>query len=171
MNEIWENIPNTEYSVSNMGRVGSRKYGKWRMLRPSPNSGGYLQVGLCVKGRQQNVRVHHLVAAAFLSPKPTPKHEINHIDGVRTNPRVDNLEWVTRSGNQNHRYDVLKHGAPRGEAHGWSKLTEGSVRDMRRRCAAGEFYQAVATDHGVCKQTVCNIVTGKTWGWLKQEVT
>jgi len=166
MDEIWKDIPDTLYSVSNMGRVASRKWGKWRILRPWPDGSGYSSISIHYKGYRQDSKVHILVAEAFLGPRPSPKHQANHIDGIRTNPRADNLEWVTSSGNQRHRFDVLKHGNPRGEANGFSKLTEAKVREIRVRRAAGEKLVSIAVDYGIDFSTVSDIANGRRWAWL-----
>ena len=62
--------------------------------------GGYPTVHLST-----NVRVHRLVAQAWLPPDPNPKrNSVNHIDGKKENCHVSNLEWVTRSENSKHAY-------------------------------------------------------------------
>lgn len=166
MAEEWREIPNTDYSVSSEGRVASRKLGGWRVLRTPLGSTGYPRVNLSVGGVCKSRKVHALVAGAFLGPKPTPKHEINHIDGDRTNNRANNLEWVTRSGNLHHRYDILKHGAARGEKSGSAKLTEVAVREIRRRRAAGEALKTIAADYGIHRVSVGEVANRKKWGWL-----
>jgi hypothetical protein len=165
--EIWKDMPGTEYSVSNEGRVASRKKGGWRVMRANPNTHGYLQVGLYDGGgRRQHATVHTLVAEAFLGPRPTPEHQVNHRDGIKTNNRVDNLEWCTPSENQHHRYDVLRDVGPRGERQGHVKVTEAEVREIRRRCAAGELQRVVAADYGIKQATVSLIAKRINWFWL-----
>lgn len=105
--ETWKDIPGTDYSVSDEGRVASRKKGGWRILKPSPDGGGYPFVTIFTGGRGCARKVHRLVAEAFLGPSPTPLHEINHIDGVRGNGRAANLEWVTHRENVDHYVNVL----------------------------------------------------------------
>lgn len=165
--EEWREIPDTDYRVSNEGRVASRKYGDWRVLKPGMNSAGYLLAVLCVNGTRRNRHVHTLVAEAFLGPRPTPGHEVNHIDGIRVNNLVENLEWVTGSENQRHRIDVLGHNnTRRGEAHGFAKLTDNLVRAVRTRYANGETQGRIAADLGVCQSSVSKIVNRENWGWL-----
>ena len=167
MNEQWRDIPNTLYSVSDQGRVASQHRGG-RVLKPAPDRGGYPYVVLSDgHGGKRTVKVHQLVAAAFLGPRPTPKHQTNHIDGIKTNNHASNLEWCTPSENQRHRRDVLKHGNnPRGEAHGGAKVTEVEVREILKRCAAGEAQTRVAAAFGICQANVSLIVHGRSWGWL-----
>ena len=85
-------------AVSNKGNVVRLKDGK--VLTLKPNSNGYISVCLCKDGKKTNVRVHRLVAHAFVvNPDVTTKHDIDHIDNVRTNNDVSNLRWVTRQEN------------------------------------------------------------------------
>lgn len=166
MTELWKDIPNTEYSVSNQGRVASRKYGKWRILKPRPDNRGYFRVAIRTESRPKNRRVHQLVAEAFLPPKPTPMHQINHRDGIKTNNYDTNLEWVTAGENTRHSFAVLGKKTPHGEAHGNSKVTETEVREIRKRRAAGEHLKTIADDYGIGKANVGHIVSRRNWAWL-----
>ena len=124
MEEIWKDIKGYEglYQVSNLGRVRSldryvrhKKIGSIRLLKGkimSPtvsSSTGYLVTTLYNKGKGKQVTIHRLVAEAFI-PNPIEKTEINHINGIRDDDRVENLEWVNRSENQLHAYKFLKRG-------------------------------------------------------------
>lgn len=110
---IWSFIDNTndEYQVSNTGlvrsmdRISHRKDGQTRALKGtilSPGlSDGYHSVVIKRNGERATVKVHKLVANAFL--KRTDKaHEINHIDGNKLNNDVSNLEFVTHGYNLSH---------------------------------------------------------------------
>lgn len=171
MDEIWKPIPNTDYSVSDQGRVASRKWGKWRVMKFGVLRAGYRRLHVCSNGEQRFLSVHVLVAEAFIGPRTSPKHEVNHIDGVRDNNRAENLEWVTRGENMRHRRDVLKHGWLRGADNGFAKLTESDIRDIRARCLAGETNQSVAAHYGLNWKYVSRIACGKSWGWLDPGAT
>ncbi len=166
MNTEWKEI-NPDYIVSSDGQVGSRKYGKFRVLRPIFDGSGYPNVVLFWGGTKRMWKIHILVAEAFLGPKPSPKHEVNHKNGDKTDARDSNLEWVTRLENMRHYTHVLGHRAARGEASGRAKVTEADVREIRRRCAAGEFQRVVGADYGLTQGSVGLIVRQVNWAWLK----
>ena len=87
------------------GDVWSRQNGI--ILKQGRYSNGYLGLSTSRGGITYNFLVHRLVATAFI-PNPENKPQINHIDGVRDNNKVENLEWVTVRENHIHKYRVLK---------------------------------------------------------------
>ncbi len=95
MKETWKTIPGwSEYQVSDRGRVKSLKRGKERILKLSYNQ-GYLIVGLWDKC-QKTIKVHQLVAMAFLGHKPNGmKLTVDHINGVKDDNRLENIRIVT----------------------------------------------------------------------------
>lgn len=117
--EIWKDIKGYEglYQVSNLGRIKSlgrtqrcqgnkQEYRKERIMKQHLR-GGYYQVSLCKNSKHKHFGVHRLVALVFLD-NPEAKEEVNHKNGIKTDNRVDNLEWVTRSENAIHAYRELK---------------------------------------------------------------
>jgi len=91
------------------------------------------------------------MAEAFLPPI-TGRTHVNHIKGVKTDNRVENLEWSNKSLNQRHAMATgLFSGPPlvRGMAQGNAKLTDDDVRHMRARRVAGLPYKAIAEEMGV----------------------
>lgn len=96
MDEVWKDIEGFEglYQVSSLGRV--RRAG--RIKKPHTDHGGYLTVWLCKNSSQKCMKVHRLVAQAFI-PNPECKRTVNHFDGNKKNNRVENLEWATHSEN------------------------------------------------------------------------
>ena len=133
-----------------------------RIITPFISNSGYPRVGLSLNGIQRSHLVHKLVLVAFRGPRP-PGMTSNHLDGDKANPRLANLEWTTRSANQQHAYDVLGVTAPRGEAHWNAKKTPDIVRDIRRRAAAGETKAAIARALAIPRSNVSLIVAGKSW--------
>ena len=105
-NEIWHKceVPYTRYEVSNLGRV--RNAHTEQVLRPRRSSIDYRIVSLYYKGQRKDCYIHNLVATAFVEGWREGL-EVNHKNGVKTDNRADNLEWVTASENQRHACDVL----------------------------------------------------------------
>ena len=104
--EIWHKceVPYTRYEVSNLGRVRNARTG--RVLRLRPGNKGYLIVDLYYKGQRKSCKVHNLVATAFVEGWREGL-QVNHKNGVKTDNRAENLEWVTASENVRHSRDVL----------------------------------------------------------------
>ena len=170
--EYWKDIPNYEglYQVSNLGRVKRLESAVWNgykyvskkehILKPHTNTHGYPSVILCKNGKHhKNHRVHRLVAQAFI-PNPQNKIDINHINGIKTDNRVKNLEWVTRSENLIHAFKTgLNHGYPIRKIHQYDLngnfiKTWDSISDAERylgishshicRCCSHQFNRKTA---------------------------
>ena len=96
--EVWDN-----YEVSNLGRVRSlnfKRTGEMKILQPCIVNGGYLQVGLTKDGKRKRYLVHRLVAFAFIENDDIKnKTDVNHLNEIKTDNRVENLEWTTHLDN------------------------------------------------------------------------
>lgn len=100
--EKWKTIEGFPgYSVSSLGSVVSVKNNKTRLLTPTDNGNGYLQVALANGNKTYRRYVHRLVALAFL-PSPGKGFEVNHKDGNRQNNHLSNLEWCSHKRNVRH---------------------------------------------------------------------
>lgn len=98
MNVLWNDIPGYEgiYQVSNNGEV------RWKngIRKPQISWDGYFYLKLCKSGLERKMKIHRLVAMTFI-PNPDNLPEINHKNEVKTDNRVDNLEWCDRTYNNN----------------------------------------------------------------------
>ena len=99
LNEIWKDIKGYEnYQVSNYGRVRNKKTN--RILKQHIQRGGYYKVSLYLDGKQNYYLVHRLVAIAFI-PNPNNYKYVNHKNEIKTDNRVENLEWCSFEYNIN----------------------------------------------------------------------
>ena len=141
-----------DYEISSYGRVYSHK--RHIMLKPYPDEWGYLRVCLRNKIRHQE-SIHRLVAKAFI-PNPFNKPEINHIDGDRLNNAVDNLEWCTRSENEQHAF--------RTGLNNRSSYDAGKPKMPVRIIETGEIFESInecARKIGVTRASVLACIHGR----------
>ena len=133
--EEWRPVIGYEawYEVSDVGRV--RRVSTGHILKPMRSARGYLLVWLCHQGEQDRWPVHRLVLTTFVRPR-IASEQSNHINGIKTDNRLANLEWVTQSENARHALATglyIQRMPPRkvGEQNGRAKLTEAAVRVIR----------------------------------------
>lgn len=163
---LWRTVPGyPAYEVSADGIVrrcqGFRCRRAHRVLVPFIRPNGYAQVILYRDGRRQRFGVHQLVALAFLGPKPSPLHQVAHLDGQRLNNHVSNLAWLLPIENDAHK-DL--HGTRlRGSQIHSAKLVEAQVLLIRQALAIGIRQCALAQAYGVSDSTVSLIARAKTW--------
>jgi hypothetical protein len=98
--EVFKKI-NNNYSVSNLGNVRSDR--KNIILKPGKRKDGYLVVNVLGYKHKKNWKIHQLVASHFLENKNNYT-DINHINGIKSDNRAENLEWCTRSHNLKHAF-------------------------------------------------------------------
>lgn len=119
--EVWKDIKDFEgyYQVSNLGRVkslkryvasknGSKRIVKSKILQTGYDQDGYLLAVWSINGSRFTRKVARLVASEFI-PNPDSKPQVNHINGIKNDNRVENLEWTTCSENIKHAYNKGLH--------------------------------------------------------------
>lgn len=177
MAEIWKDIPGYEgrYQASTEGRVrsvdhvetctprnGMRSYTRFKkgqVLSACLGSNGYAYVGLRKKQNSENADfcpVFHLVALTFLGLRPE-KADICHKDGDKSNNRVENLRYDTKTEN---RIDLYRQGGKYG------KLTVEQAIEVKRRLLQGESQNSIARLYGISRTAVRYIKREEHFGWL-----
>lgn len=173
--EEWRDVIGYEgsYRVSDLGRVKSltriingvhgvrSRIKNGRILVLCKDVNGYSIVNLHLDGQRTMQRVHKLVLSAFDRCRPEGL-ECNHIDGVKTNNNLNNLEWVTRSENALHACRVLGKGV--GELNAMSVLTEKQVTGIREKYKTGKFTQTdLGRIYSVSSKLIWQIVNRVNW--------
>lgn len=122
------------YEVTEDGRVFSvgsnwRGYGRREMWQ-TPNDDGYPSVRLTINGKRKHIAVHILVAAEHLPPRPSPLHQIRHLDGNKMRPCASNLAWGTALENAE---DRERHGrTSRGALHSATIRNSVHLQNVKR---------------------------------------
>lgn len=166
MNEIWKSLKGIvecgdNYEVSDLGNVRNAKTN--RVLKQNKHPKGYIKVRLCLNMKSNDYQVHRLVALAFIHNQEN-KPQVNHIDSVRDNNKLSNLEWCTNSENQQHSISKGLSKKQIGENRPASKLKEEDVREIRILWETGNYQQReLANMYGVAQRTINTIVNIITW--------
>ena len=139
--EIWKDIKEYEglYQVSNLGNVKSLNYkrtGKEKNLKARINKEGYLRVCLCQNGNNTDFMVHRLVAQAFLDGY-SDDLEVDHINTIRNDNKIENLRMCTRKENVNNPL-TLKHYSEVNKGKTLSEETKKKLSESHKGIQAGE---------------------------------
>lgn len=137
-------------------RISGYRTPKPRKLQPFPQRNGYLNVSVSIDNKQKRMRVHRLVAEAFLGPGPKG-HDVCHLNHDRTDNRPENLKYGTRS--ENCKMSSANYGHWRkGVKPATTKLKEHQNLEIVARYAAGAYQQDIAKEYGVTQGLVSKII-------------
>lgn len=166
MKEQWKDISGFEglYQVSSLGNIKSFHWGKSKKRKLTKNIVGYLHTNLRKNNKQKFYYIHRLVAQNFI-PKPLGNLQINHINGIKADNRVKNLEWCTPKENMHHAYSNNLMNPAAGEDCHLSKLNEKQVRLIKhlKNCKPKMTQQEIGNLFNVSGSTIAYIFQNKIW--------
>jgi len=176
--EIWKDIIGFEgyYQISTLGNVrsldrvvthkrGSRTVRKQNMT-PCASTFGYTFFCLRINSIPKNFKTHRLIAQAFI-PNPENKPQVNHINGIKNDNRIENLEWCTNSENQIHAYSLGLNIAAKGINKFNSKLTDQIVLEAKQKHINENIsFAKLAKEYNVSKSAIRHIRSGNSWRHL-----
>lgn len=114
-----------------------------------------------IRFEHKTYKIANLIALAFLGPKPSPLHQVRHLNDDKSNDRLSNLAYGTKTENQSDR--VVNGVLVCGEAHPNAKLNAASVRLIKQRLRSGESCTTIARDYPVHPATIGEIQSGRNW--------
>jgi hypothetical protein len=184
-NEVWKDVAGYSglYQISNLGRVksteklhrignGAYQPRPERIRVPRLNTDGYYKLMLSKDGVKKMYAIHRLIAMAFI-PNPESKPCINHKNGVKTDNRIENLEWCTYSENNFHKYRVLgyKDVKPVGKDH-WKSMPVARLNEHGETIETFDSITDAARKYGLSLGNLSRACKGiyKTSGGFKWKI-
>lgn len=173
--EVWKSVKGYEglYEISNQGRLkGLEKiriigYGGTRIypetiFTPTPNTKGYCVCVLRDHGKSKTFSIHRLVAEHFLE-RLDCKNSVNHKNGIKSDNRVENLEWCTVKENNDHAKETGL--LAFGEKNPNSKISEIEaikILSLKGKKSAKEL----SSRYGITKESIWNIWKKASWSHI-----
>lgn len=148
-----------DYYVGQDGSVCRRTYGvAFKKLKQCKNRYGYMTISI----RRKTYLVHRLVANAFI-PNPENKPQVNHKNGIKTDNRIENLEWVTQTENARHSWKFLGRKSPMLGRLGIKSPYSKVILQIKDGVVIKEYYGANEAERktGIKRQNILSCCHGK----------
>ena len=169
-NEVWkplvmENIRSGEYLISNFGNIYDLINQKYISPHINKNN-GYVYIHLRTTSPSINgsLLLHRVMAENFVGEKHYGQDQVNHKNGIKTDNRVENLEWCNNSMNQLH---AFANGLQKGAfMHPNSKLTYEQVKyikESHKPHTLGYGITTLAKKFNVCESSIKQILDGRSY--------
>ncbi len=165
--EIWKTIKDyPDYQISNLGNV--KRLGKLKSNELVRH--GYYRTTLFKNNIGKHFYIHRLVALEFIENKEN-KAQVNHINGIKTDNRVENLEWVTMSENMKHAHKNNLVKILRGENDPKSKITENQalmILKLKKESKGKRYFglKKLCEELNINYGIACEISKGNNWKHL-----
>lgn len=166
MDEIWKEIPDScgVYYISNTGKLksvdhlvvmnnGRTRIQFGRIIKTSVSKKGYIQCSIKINGNRFHTSIHRLIAICFI-PNIHNKQQVNHINGVKSDNRIENLEWCSNRENIIHAYANDLIGFKRGEKHHNSKITDIQESEIFTKRENGYMYKDLSLEYNLSIQAI-----------------
>ena len=173
--EVWLPVKGYEgiYEISNKGRLKSlprmvdnytkKTLFKGGIRKESLDSYGYVKYNMSKDSVTKGMLAHRIVALAFI-PNPEKRPQINHINAVKTDNRVENLEWCTPMENIHHSMEMGLQKKRSGEEIHFAILTEKEVIEIRSKYKPRKYtFKRLGIEYGVSYQTIQCIIHKRSW--------
>lgn len=177
--EEWKDIPGFDglYQASTLGNIRSlpKKLGrnmkngtlksyftKQRLLKPRPHRQGYVMTTLYKNGKRFDFMTHTLIAKTFIGDI-LKGFTVNHIDGVKNNNKVSNLEVISMRDNILHAWSKGLQKPNIGQMNGSSKLSDENVRSIKMAFLCGISVKELSDIYEVSLSCIKNIKSGRSW--------
>jgi hypothetical protein len=162
--EVWQQFRNSHYAVSTFGNV--KNLNNEFKLNPAPNKDGYKLVRIKVPWMSKvlTIHVHRLVAETFI-PNPQGLPTVNHIDGVKVNNAVGNLEWASWKDQVVHAQELGLIDHSKKPYPGWfCKLTDAQVFEIKQLMKLPNMSDTIlAKCYGLSRKTMWSIRNKKSY--------